>query len=212
MQGFLSQANACALKFAPRERGLLDGPMNSDNVKVYTSLTESYSAVIVIVTLDLLKIVMIYGHFDPARVGGTVNLPQPGGTMNASMMQMTAFKGDEEGAAFLAIPEGSPPPCAEFNYSVVTMDLGADGTFGIKPSDWKVGDADAYTFKTSELTPFTMEELTTNVGGWCRAPLVSSRPPAKKGSAGTVMLVIFFAALLFGAYTLAARRALARAP
>ena len=105
------------------------------------------------------------------------------------MMQMTAFKGDEAGAAYFANPEG-PPPCAAFNYCVVVMDMGADGEFGIKPSAWKQGDADAYTFKLADLTPLTFADL-GNVGLWCKAPTpkaaatTAPAAEAKKGAKST---------------------------
>ena len=89
------------------------------------------------------------------------------------MTQMSAFKGDAAGAAFFANMQG-PPPCAAYNYCVVTMGgLGQDGTFVIKPSGWKLGDAAAYSFNLSELTPLSMLDM-GNAEMWCKPPKAAS--------------------------------------
>ena len=200
----VEQSKAVARQYR-RERGLLDsigsaGGPGPENVKVYASTTDEYAALFVVVSLGsadtAMHMVNIYGSFDPARIGGSVNLPPaegassapmgmsnpssaPMGMSNPMMMQMIAFKGDEAGQAFFANPNG-PPPCPAFNYCVVTMSLGADGTFGIKPSAWQEGAREAYTFKLSELTPLTMQDL-GSPGLWCKAPtakVVNAEAPA----------------------------------
>ena len=91
------------------------------------------------------------------------------------MTQMSAFKGDAAGAAFFANMQG-PPPCAAYNYCVVTMGgLGQpeDGTFVIKPSGWKQGEAAAYSFNLSELTPLSMLDM-GNAEMWCKPPQAAS--------------------------------------
>lgn len=190
----IEQSKAVARQYRG-ERGLLDsigsaGGPGPDNVKVYASTTDEYAALFVVVSLGsgdaAMHMVNIYGSFDPARIGGSVNVPPaegassaPMGMSNPMMMQMIAFKGDEAGQAFFANPNG-PPPCPAFNYCVVTMSLGADGTFGIKPSAWQEGAREAYTFALSELTPLTMQDL-GSPGLWCKAPiakLVNAEGPA----------------------------------
>ena len=198
----VEQSKAVARQYR-RERGLLDsigsaGGPGPENVKVYASSTDEYAALFVVVSLGsadtAMHMVNIYGSFDPARIGGSVNLPPsegsapmgmsnpssaPMGMSNPMMMQMIAFKGDEAGQAFFANPNG-PPPCPAFNYCVVTMSLGANGTFGIKPSAWQEGAREAYTFKLSELKPLTMQDL-GSPGLWCKAPtakVVNAEAPA----------------------------------
>jgi hypothetical protein len=177
------------------------------NIKVYASVSNLYSALFVVIKLGDgadgasgvpggapggapggMQLVNIYGSFDPARLGGSMNLPtaasgaaSAAAAMNPQMMQtmqMTAFKGDAAGAAYFANPEG-PPPCDAYNYSVVTLSMGADGTFGIKPSGWKQGEPYAYTFKISELTPLTLQDM-GNVQLWCKAP---EAPPSTAAAA-----------------------------
>lgn len=187
VESIIAQSRSFARRFRNAQRGLPQScPDLPDNVKVYRAATDSYAALFVIVTLgqepNAMTLVNIYGAFDAAKIGGSINLQMMAsetpdastGSKNPFMMQMIAYRGDSEGAAFFAKPDG-PPPCPTFNYSIVTTNISADGAFSIKPATWKQGDADAYTFNVSDLTPFTMQEL-GSVDLWCKVP--SAAPPA----------------------------------
>ena len=221
LQTIVDQSKEIAQKFS-RARSL-DGSLSvslggPDNVKVYASTTHEYSALFVVIALgedeNALRLVNIYGSFDEGRLGGSVNLPpseaapsQP--MLNPMMMQMIAFQGDAAGAAFFAKPDG-PPRCEAFNYCVVVMGMGADGTFGIKPSAWKQGDADAYSFKLSELTQLSMQDL-GNLGLWCKAPTAPASEVAEKKiktkATVNVWLIAAVASLvLFAAFLVLRRR------
>lgn len=218
LQALVTQSVAAAKHFQgrgsarslPGTRGGLSVDINldtslgkvQDTIKVYSAVTDKYSALFVLIkmgeeaTADY--IVNVYGSFDPARMGGSVNLfaaagpgsgpasgsgpapgsgpalgPGPSAQVNMQMTQMSAFKGDAAGAAFFANMQG-PPPCAAYNYCVVTMGgLGQDGTFVIKPSGWKQGEAAAYSFNLSELTPLSMLDM-GNAEMWCKPPKAAS--------------------------------------
>ena len=156
----------------------------------YASKVGQYSALVMMVKMGPNpsdpSIANVYGAFDAAVLGGSFNIPPedpstPTGEMDFSIMQMTAFKGDAAGAAFMQKPDG-PPPCAHFNYSIMTMDV-TNGTFPIKPKGWKAGDVIPLTLNVAEMAPLDISAL-GNLANWCKAtPAPAAAPSPAPASA-----------------------------
>ena len=150
----------------------------------YASKEGKYSALVMMVKMGPNpsdpSIANVYGQFDQAVLGGSFNIPPsdpltPTGEMDMSIMQMTAWKGDAAGAAFMQKPDG-PPPCAHFNYSIMTMDV-TNGVFPVKPKGWKAGDAIPLTLNVADMAPLDISAL-GNPANWCKATPVPAPAPA----------------------------------
>jgi hypothetical protein len=155
----------------------------------YASKEGKYSALVMMVKMGPNpsdpSIANVYGAFDAAVLGGSFNIPPsdpstPTGEMDMSIMQMTAWKGDAAGAAFMQKPDG-PPPCAHFNYSIMTMDV-TNGTFPIKPKGWKAGDVIPLTLNVAEMAPLDISAL-GNLANWCKATPASAAAPSSAPAA-----------------------------
>lgn len=175
---------------------------STPEVKFYSSQNTEYSALFAIITLgtapDAIRIINVFGKFDNALLGGSVNIPSnlvgsTHVTTNPLLRQFIAYRGDAAGEAYFSHADTSPPPCDQFNYSIMIMGDGS-GSFGIKGADWKLGDADKYTISVESLTPSAdITQPTT----WCKdlLPLVTAEPP-KRGLAGSIALQVFWIVLI----------------
>ncbi len=141
-----------------------------DNLKMYSIQNDTHSAIFVVIEVgNSMRMISVYGNFDHAKLGGSMNLPpelsDTPSSFNLSLQQMIAYKNDAPGAAFFSKP-GSPPACNEFNYCLMVM-TSTDDVFGIKSSSYKTGDADVYKFKISELSPMTLQSI-QSPNEWCK--------------------------------------------
>lgn len=156
--------------------------LSTEHVKFYASQTPEYSALFAIISLpgptkaQSMQIINVYGKFDHALLGGSVNVPvdilEATVPQHPLLKQMTVYREDAAGAAFFAKPT-APPACDEFNYSLMIMGNGGDDV-NIFSSSWQIGDAAKYSLKISELVPLSLDSFQL-ASSWCRGVLP---PPA----------------------------------
>lgn len=175
-------------KFNPRSRDVsINIDLNNEEqvsklVKIYSTYQAEFSAVVILIKFSedptSPRIANIYGKFDASKLGGSFNLPPQSSTetpvVDMTIQQMTAYKNDTAGTEFFQGPN-SPPPCDEFNYNIMSMDVSAEGDVKIKPKGWKTGDSLPYVLKTSTMTQLSLEDI-QNISVWCKAYTVAANP------------------------------------
>ena len=192
---FLSTAKSFASKFYRDRSSTINIQMQSEvDVKFYVSQTLSYAALFAIVSMGTgpssMQIINIYGNFDHEKIGGSTNLPpemlQSSPSSNVSVItnplikQFIAYKEDAAGKIYFSNSTNSPPSCDKFNYCFMIFGDNS-GSFGIKSSDWKVGDKDVYSFKITDLLQIDMETF-SNPSSWCKSLLP---PPSNSNTVST---------------------------
>jgi hypothetical protein len=171
----------------------------------YASEEGKYSALVMMVKLgdaaDALTIATVYGKFDFDMMGGSFNIPpmnsssQQPPIMDTSVMQMTAFLGDAEGAAFFKNPD-APPSCDFFNYSFMTFDV-KDGAFPLKPKGWKTGEAIPLTLNVANMKPLAVTDLSMPQS-WCKDVSRVLLSKTDKALSKTTSKVMIGAAMIIG--------------
>jgi len=197
MNSFLQNAKTFAALSTDRNVQAQVESSTGANVKFFSAQTSSYAALFAIVTLgsgpNALQLVNIFGKFDHNVVGGSINVPPEilsgvSAPVNPLMRQFTAYKEDAPGKAYFGqTGDSAPPPCEKYNYSFMILGDGS-GSFGVKSSSWKTGDADVYSFRISDLTPLEPENI-LDQEMWCKDPLPVAAGSLQRASTNNSMWI-----------------------